>query len=217
MTRDEILETAAQIFSQKGFHATSMQDIADAVNLQKASLYHHISSKQEILVEVLDKALDLLIARMEGVMAGTPPPDMALRRAMSIYLTTLLERRDLAAVLLLEHRSLEPEYHARHIPRRDRFERLWRDLIQQGLDAHLFTCSDPAMASRALLGVMNWTITWYRPDGSLSAEDIADQFTDLFLNGLLVRTVQVAHIQDAENDIPDHPINPVPDCPNKES
>jgi AcrR family transcriptional regulator len=60
MTRDEILLAAAQIFSQKGFHATSMQDIAQAVNLQKASLYHHVTSKQEILVEVLDRALDLL-------------------------------------------------------------------------------------------------------------------------------------------------------------
>lgn len=61
MTREEILEAAVFIFSQKGFHATSMQDIAEAVNLQKSSLYHHVSSKQEILVELLDQALDLLI------------------------------------------------------------------------------------------------------------------------------------------------------------
>ena len=70
MTRDEILTAAAQIFSQKGFHATSMQDIAEAVNLQKASLYHHVSSKQEILVDVLDMALDLFIANMQAVMAS---------------------------------------------------------------------------------------------------------------------------------------------------
>ena len=68
MTRDEILDAAAQIFSQKGFHATSMQDIAQAVNLQKGSLYHHINSKQEILVAVLDRALDLLIANMQDVL-----------------------------------------------------------------------------------------------------------------------------------------------------
>jgi AcrR family transcriptional regulator len=211
MTREEILETAALIFSEKGFHATSMQDIADAVNLQKASLYHHISSKQELLVEVLDRALDLLIARMEVVMADAPPPDEALHRAMCIYLTTMLERRDLSAVLLLEHRSLEPEYQARHYPRRDRFERLWRDLIQQGLDAHLFNCADPAMAARAVLGVMNWTITWYRPDGSLSAENIAGQFADLFLNGLLVREPQVSYTRVAGNQVPDHLNDQVPD------
>ncbi len=109
MTRDEILVAAAQIFSQKGFHATSMQDIAQAVNLQKASLYHHVSSKQEILVDVLDRALDLLIERMQEVMALPLAPDEMLRQAMQVYLSTLLEHRDLAAVLLLEHRNLDPE------------------------------------------------------------------------------------------------------------
>ena len=125
MTREEILSAAAQIFGQKGFHATSMQDIAQAVNLQKASLYHHVSSKQEILVDVLDQALDLLIERMQAVMERPLAPDEMLRQAMrDLYVTILLEHRDLAAVLLLEHRSLDPDLHARHIPRRDRFEQL---------------------------------------------------------------------------------------------
>ena len=184
MTRDEILSAAAQIFGQKGFHATSMQDIAEAVNLQKASLYHHISSKQEILVDVLDMALDLFIDNMQAVMKRPLAPDEMLRQAMLTYMVTILQERDLAAVLLLEHRSLEPALHARHIPRRDRFESLWRDLIQQGLDEGYYYSVDPAMTARALLGVMNWVITWYHPGGSLSAEQISRQYADLFLNGL---------------------------------
>lgn len=187
MTRDEILEAAAQIFSQKGFHATSMQDIAQAVNLQKASLYHHVSSKQEILVTVLDQALDLLIERMQEVLAQSLPPDEKLRTAMKVYLKTLLDHRDLASVLLLEYRSLEPEYYSRHVPRRDRFERQWRDLIAEGTSQNMFNCVDASLVSRALLGVMNWTITWYRPDGPLSPEEIAGQFADLFLLGLFTR------------------------------
>jgi TetR/AcrR family transcriptional regulator, cholesterol catabolism regulator len=187
MTREEILVAAAQIFGQKGFHATSMQDIAQAVNLQKASLYHHVSSKQEILVDVLDQALDLLIERMQAVMALPLAPDEMLRQAVRDYLSILVEHRDLASVLLLEHRNLDLEQHARHIPRRDRFEQLWRDLIQQGLDEGTFCCTDPAMASRALLGVMNWTITWYLPGGTFAPEEIASQFSNLFLVGLLDR------------------------------
>ena len=188
MTRDEILEAAALIFGQKGFHATSMQDIARAVDLQKASLYHHFpGGKQELLVDILDWALDLLIEHMQEVVALAAPPGEKLRRAMQVYLETVLNYRAPAAVLLLEHRSLDPELHARHIPRRDRFERLWRDLIQEGMAEGTFNCTDPALAGRALLGVMNWTITWYRPEGSLSAEAIAQQFSDLFLNGLLVQ------------------------------
>lgn len=190
MTRDEILIAAAQIFSQKGFHATSMADIAQAVSLQKGSLYHHISSKQELLVAMLDQALDLLIEQMQIVMARPLPAEQKLRQAMLAYLTTLNDHHDLAAVLLLEYRSLEPEYRSRHLPRRDRYERLWRDLIEQGLESGAFCCADPSMSARALLGVMNWTITWFRPDGPLSMEAVANQFSDLFLKGLLARPTQ---------------------------
>ncbi len=199
MTRDDILTAAAQMFSQKGFHATSMQDIAQAVHLQKASLYHHVASKQEILVGVLDWALDLLIERMESVMNQPLPADAKLRQAIQVYLTTLLEHRDLAAVLLLEHRSLKPDLHARHIPRRDRYEQLWRDLILEGIQSSDFRKCDPAMAAKALLGVMNWCITWYRSDGPLSPQEIAAQFADLFLEGL------VAHAEAVNRPEPHEP------------
>ncbi len=187
MNRDEILEAAAQIISQKGFHAASMQDIAHAVNLQKASLYHHVSSKQEILLALLDRALDMLIQQIEQVVNLPLKPDEKLRQAMIVYLQSMLEHRDLAAVLLLEHRSLEPRYQSRHFPHRDRFEKLWRDLIQQGVELGVFACSDPGLASKSLLGVMNWTITWFSPQGKLSAAQIGDEFASLFLQGLLKR------------------------------
>jgi TetR/AcrR family transcriptional regulator, cholesterol catabolism regulator len=185
MTREEILSAAVQIIGQKGFHATSMQDIAEAVNLQKASLYYHVSSKQEILVDILDQALDLFIANMQAVMASPLPPDDKLRQAMQTYMVAILSKRDLASVLLLEHRSLEPELHARHIPRRDRFEGLWRDLIHQGVEAGCYFAVDPAMTARALLGVMNWVITWYSPHGNFTPEQISSQYADLFLKGLM--------------------------------
>lgn len=188
MTRDDILEAAAQIFSQKGFHAASMQDIAQAVNLQKASLYHHVNSKQEILVAILDQALDLLIEHIETVTAKDLPADQKLREMICSYLEAMLEHRDLASVLLLEHRSLDAEHTARHIPRRDRFEQLWRDVVSKGVKEGVFACADPGIAARAILGVMNWTITWYRPEGSLSIDEISKQFADLFLAGLLVRS-----------------------------
>ncbi len=187
MTKDEILSAAAQIFSQKGFHAASMQDIAQAVNLQKASLYHHISSKQEILLALLDRALDLLIEDIQQVVNQPLSADEKLRQAMVAYLTAMLDHRDLASVLLLEHRSLEPQYQLQHMVNRDRFEQIWRDMVQEGIDQGVFNCTDPALVSRSVLGVMNWTITWYRPEGRLLPAEIAGQFAHLFLDGLLVR------------------------------
>jgi AcrR family transcriptional regulator len=187
MTRDEILEAAAQIFSQKGYHGTSMQDIALSVNLQKASIYHHVSSKQKILFELLNQGLDVLGERVESAVERSGSPDERLRRAICAYLSTLTEYQDLASVLLLEYRSLEPEYLDRHIPRRDRFEQIWRDLIQDGVDDGIFTCDHPSLSARALLGILNWTVTWFRADGPMSAKEIADQLADLFLMGLTTR------------------------------
>lgn len=187
MSKQLILEAAALIFSQKGYHATSMQDIANAVDLKKASLYHHISSKQAILLALLNQALDLVIAQVDEALSIEAPYPEKLRRAMRTYLETLAANRELSAVLLFEYRSLEGQRFSQHTIRRDRFEHLWRDQIQLGVEAGIFQCQAPAQAARALLGMMNWTITWYHPDGPSSPQEIADQYAGMFINGLLTR------------------------------
>lgn len=184
MTREDILEAAAQVFRQKGFHGASMQDIAKAVNLQKPSLYHHVSSKQEILLALLDRALELLLERISPIASQPISPDKKLQQMVRAYLQILAENTDLSAVLLFEHRSLERKQHARHVPNRDQFEALWRNVLQEGVAAKLFDCDDPALTTRAILGIMNWTITWYRADGALSIDEIADHYSNLLLNGL---------------------------------
>lgn len=184
MGRRDIIRTAAQIFGAKGYHGTSMQDIADAVQLQKASLYHHISSKQEILVSILDQALDALIEDMGAVLDQDLSPTERIRRGMQAYLDRLTGEADLAAVLLLEHRNLDDELRSAHIDKRDRFERLWRQIIQRGIDSGEFRPVDVPVVTNALLGVLNWTITWYRSDGRLSSRELSDQFCELFLEGL---------------------------------
>ncbi len=185
MTKEQILDAAAQIFRLKGYHATSMQDIAGAVNLQKASLYHHVSSKQEILLDLLDQALELLTEQINIVVEDeTISPDEKLRQMMRSYLKALTDHVDLASVLLMEHRSLSPELHARHIPNRDRFEALWREVIEEGMQSGEFSSAETALTVRNLLGAMNWVITWFKPKGDLSIEEISDQTAALFLNGL---------------------------------
>lgn len=185
MTRDDILEAAAQVFRQKGFHGASMANIAEAVNLQKASLYHHVSSKQEILFELLDRALELLLERISPMAAQSIPAEERLRLMVREYLQILAENTDLSAVLLFEHRSLEGKQHARHVPNRDKFEALWREVLAEGVRSKRIACENIPLATRAILGIMNWTITWYRPDGDLTIEQIADQYSNLLLNGLL--------------------------------
>jgi AcrR family transcriptional regulator len=187
MSKEDILLAAAQIFSEKGFHATSMQDIAEAVNIKKASLYHHIESKQELLVDLLDQSLYLLIEMMQNVTDLSLPPEVKLRRAISEYFETLVEYREISTVMLLEHRSLEPKYRTRHIPLRDRFEQLWRGIIVQGIEEGVFACEHPGLVVKELMGVINWTIMWYKPSGPLSSAEIAEHCSDVFINGLCVR------------------------------
>ncbi len=185
MTREDILEAAAQVFRQKGFHGASMQDIAEAVNLQKASLYHHVSSKQEILLALLDHALELLFERISAISTQNIPADEKLQEMIRAYLQILTENTDLSAVLLFEHRSLERKQHARHVPNRDKFEALWRDVVAEGVSAKIFKCDDPALTTRAILGILNWTLTWYHADGALGVDEIAEHYSNLLLNGLL--------------------------------
>ena len=190
MQRSDIIDAAAQIFRQKGYHAASMQDIADAVHLQKASLYHHVDSKQDLLFTILNKALDLLIDDLTEIVDSELPPDEKLRKAMQVYVGRLTEDANLASVLLLEYRSLEPKLRVQHNIRRDRYEGLWRRLVQEGIEAGVFRVVDQAVATFALLGVQNWMITWFKEGGRLEARELADQFCDLFLEGLQVNSIE---------------------------
>jgi len=185
MTREDILDAAAQVFRQKWYNGASMADIASAVNLQKASLYHHVSSKQEILLELLDRALDMLTVRIAPITNKSIPADEKLRLMIKVYLQSLAENSDLSSVLLFEHRSLDRKSHARHIPNRDRFESLWKDVFIEGVNSKLFICPEYKLAVRGLMGTLNWTLTWYRPGGGLTIEKIADQYADMLFNGLL--------------------------------
>ena len=188
MSRENILKAAARIFQEKGYHAASMQDIAEAVDLKKGSLYHHVSSKQEILLALLDEALDLIFERLQPIQDKNISPSLKLRQLMSAYLSFLAENRSLSSVLLLEYRSLEPELKKQHIPRRDRVESIWIETITEGVKGGEFNSSDPGITTKAIFGALNWAITWYREDGPLSLEEIANQLTDLFLKGLLTRS-----------------------------
>lgn len=184
MQRSDIIQAAAQIFRQKGYHGTSMQDIADNVQLQKASLYHHVSSKQEILLSILDQALEGLIEDLERIVAAQMPADQKLCEAIQSYIKRMMQDADLAAVLLLEYRSLEPDQRQNHVTRRDRYESLWRQILMEGVSTGVFRELDISVSTFALLGVQNWTITWFHENGRLSAKDLANLYCDLFLSGI---------------------------------
>ena len=188
VSREDILRAAAQVFRKHGFHGTSMQQIADAVGLQKGSLYHHIASKEELLHEVMMAGLTQLGERLKAVATSPLPPANKLRQLIDTHILYAAENLDIATVVLFEHRAVLsfPALRDEYVSRRDLFESQFRQAIQEGVDSGDFRPVDVPIVAQTLLGAHNWLVMWYRPEGRLSLQEITSIIADTFLRGLLV-------------------------------
>lgn len=184
-TDAEIVEAATRIFREKGFHATSMQDIADAVGLLKGSLYHHISSKKDLLLKIFQAGMQMAVDTIEEVACTDLPPEEKLRLAIYRHIELVAEHLDHATVFALEARALTPAQRQHLVTQRDHFERLFRQIVQEGIDAGVFRPVDSKLVTFALLGMHNWFVLWYREDGRLSPQEIAAVFVDMVFYGLV--------------------------------
>src|SRR5574341_1603893 len=187
VSRDEIIVAAIQLFNHNGYHATTMRDIARAVSIQKPSLYHHFDSKEAILQCILETGMDRLIRELSAIVNADMDCADKLRAAIRAHAMMIAGNPAGAAVFLREDRGLGDEYLRQYLEKRDRFESCFREIIRQGMDAGIFRQADVAITAQALLGMVNWMTRWYRPAGRLTAKEIADQFADVFLHGLVRR------------------------------
>jgi AcrR family transcriptional regulator len=187
VNREDIIRAAAQVFRERGFHGTTVQQIADAVGLQKGSLYHHIASKEELLHEVVMAGLTQLGERLEAVVNSPYSPAEKLRQLIETHIRYAAENLDIATVVLFEHRAMLgfPALRDEYVSRRDFFESQFRRAIQEGADSGDFRPVDVPIVAQTLLGAHNWLVMWYRPQGRLSPQEIATVIADTFLCGLL--------------------------------
>lgn len=177
--KEQILEEAARLFSRRGYHATSMRDIGEATGMLAGSLYAHIASKEELLYEIVVQAAEQFLGGLEVVRSSGLSPEEKLRRAIRAHIEVVAGNVDEARVFHHEWKALTGDRldEARRL--RNRYERLW-DEVLRGLPG----AGDPKFARLLVLSAANWTYTWYRPDGPLSPDAVADRFTDLLLAGL---------------------------------
>jgi len=176
--RGRILRAAAGLFRQRGFDRTTMREIAEVVGLTKGSLYHHVRGKQALLYEIIQHTVDRALPRLEYIAALPLPAAERLRRAVRLHILIVAHDRDNVECSIEEGRSLAPEYRDAAIAGRDRYERLIRDVISDGIRGGEFAPTDVRLAGLALLGMVNWVARWYRPDGERPADAIASQFGD---------------------------------------
>lgn len=184
----DLLTAATRLFRERGFHATSMQDLAEALGMNRGSLYHYIVSKDDLLWAVLTRGFDLLEARVLPVLESDAPPLERLSAAIREHLRVAADHADELSLIQIELRSLSRERRAEMIRRRDAYETLWRQTIEEGIADGSLRVFDIRLAGTGILSVCNWFTQWYRPDGPQTVDEIADLFTDLFLTGLRRRT-----------------------------
>jgi TetR/AcrR family transcriptional regulator, cholesterol catabolism regulator len=180
----EIMAAAIQLFGQKGYHATSMQDIADAVGLQKGSLYHYISSKEDLLVVIIRDAIAQYNARLAEVRAMDLPVRSKLEMAIRYHLKGIADNLGMLTIFLRESYALNPEQQKLVNEDSARYNRMFEELFQQGVASGEIRNLDPKLASRTVLGATNWFYRWYRPDGARNIEELADFFVDVLFNGI---------------------------------
>lgn len=181
----EIALAAVKLFEEKGYHATSVQDIADEVGLQKGSLYHYIHSKEDLLLQIAHQAISEFNERLERILGSDIPAREKLTEAIENHLTVSISNLQTTTVLLREAFSLGEHQHQVIQDLTDRYLNLWTHILEEGQATGEFEVPQPKLAALALLGACNWVYRWYKTSGKLTAEDVSKVFSDLFLNGLL--------------------------------
>lgn len=179
-------EVATRLFRERGYHATSMQDLAEALGMHRGSLYHYIEAKDDLLWAIVSEALARLDARVRPALEPPGSAAVRLERAIDAHLAFAAEQGDELTLLQIELRSLSQERRAELIARRDAYEAAWRRVIAEGVASGELRTLDVPLASIAILSACNWFTQWYRPGGMLSAGEIGTRFARLFLDGLRV-------------------------------
>lgn len=182
--RQEIFSAALRLFQEKGYHGASMQDLAEAMGMQKASLYYYIRSKEELLVHVCERGTGAFTQELYEIVASDASATDKLTRAIECYLVALCEQLDLFTVFLREQKFLGDEQKNKLRGEGEHHAELLAAILEQGIATGEFRTVNVMITTLAILGMCNWLYEWYSPNGALKPREIAEMFTTLVLNGL---------------------------------
>lgn len=181
----EIALAAVKLFEQKGYRATSVQDIADAVGLQKGSLYHYIHSKEDLLMQIANQAITDFNQALERILSRHIPAREKLILMIENHITVSVSNIETTTVLLREAFALGENQHQLIQDETDRYLNLLTAILEEGQSAGEFKVTNPKVTALAILGACNWVYRWYKSSGTLNANAVSEIFSNLFLNGLL--------------------------------
>jgi AcrR family transcriptional regulator len=182
-TKERIRREAAALFREKGFNGTSMAELAGAVGITKSSLYHHFPSKQALLSEIIEVTVNRVTPLLQEVAESDLPIRERLGRAVALHTVEAIHDRDAVACFIEEGRYLAPDFMAAHVAKRDRYELIFRRMFEEGIASGEFVDQDVGLAVKAILGMCNSAVRWYRPGRGHTPEEIASEFANFAVRG----------------------------------
>lgn len=180
----EIVTIAATLFAQKGFEATSLQNIADAAGIRKSSLYAHIPSKEHLLHTIFEDYIDRMLDEAQTILASDERPLAKLRAVIRALYAAIDEFKPHVTVFFEEMRYLELESFANVRDKRDGYERIVVAILREGIEAGDFRPVNSRVVTYHLAGMTGWAYRWYKPDGPLDLDGLTELTLDLVINGI---------------------------------
>jgi AcrR family transcriptional regulator len=175
-SRQDVVLAAGRLFAEKGYHGTSMRDLAAELGLIGSSLYSHVSSKQDLLVEVVERGAALFKASANQALSGVKDPEGRLRSLIGGHFDVVVDHLDEVRTFLNEADALDDSHRRRVLTVRDEYEEVFRRVLAEGMADGSFRADlDPKLAAIFILSILNATERWYRPDGRLRREDLVEE------------------------------------------
>ncbi len=183
-TQTRVRNAAIRLFAKKGFHGVGIRELAQAAKVSPASLYHYIGSKEELLADIMWESLERLLSAAMLATTDVADPQEKLGRLVTLHVIAHAVQAKETAVVDNELRSLAPKLRKRVIDKRDAYEQLWAETIEQGAEAGVFRDDPEGIGRRALLEMCSGVARWYSPKGEIKLDALASEFTDIALRSL---------------------------------
>ena len=184
MNREEIITAIAELFKEKGYHNTSINDISQKVGLKGGSLYYHIKSKEDALYKICADGMNAYLANMEIIMGTKDNPKTKLKNIVDNHIDHFSSNLPKLVVALIEFKALGDDYRKLYNEKRNAIELHVQNLLREGMDKGEFRQGDIKFMTFAVLGMLNWMIIWYNPEGKWSPKKLKNDFFKMILSGV---------------------------------
>jgi AcrR family transcriptional regulator len=181
--RDDILDMAGRMFRERGYHATSMRDLAKALDLRGSSLYAHFAAKEDVLWEIVMRAAAAFESAIEAV-PDDLPPRARLSAMITAHLAVVADELATATVFFQDWLHLAPDRRSRMVAVRDAYQQRFVAVIEEGRSQGVFRVADPRMAALIVLSALNWSYQWLDPSGRLDLAEVATAYVQQVLDGV---------------------------------